>query len=83
MFDEYAVELDLTWRFLERKGLAYGEEREEAEREITKMLSHNTPSNAVSMATNRGGDLPNPTSVSITVAGGVSGSSNGVWGSSW
>ncbi|MGC3959570.1 MAG: hypothetical protein QM813_16970 [Verrucomicrobiota bacterium] len=61
IFDEYAIELDLTWRFLARKGLAYAEEKAEAEREIDKIIGRNTPSNSMNMAGVRTPWPPMPT----------------------
>jgi hypothetical protein len=79
-FDEYAIELDLTWRFLGRKGLAYAEEKLEAEKEVEKIVGRNTPSSSFSMASNSGSWPPTPMNVSISVGGGGSG---GSWGGSW
>lgn len=50
LIDEYLLELDLTWRFLERKGLAYAEAKDEAERQIELAVGHDTPANSVNFA---------------------------------
>jgi hypothetical protein len=50
LIDEYLLELDLTWRFLERKGLAYAEAKDEAEKHIDIAIAHDVPANSVNMA---------------------------------
>ena len=49
-FDELLLQLDLTWRYLARKGLAYAEEKAEAEAQIELALAHDTPSPTLSQA---------------------------------
>lgn len=49
-FDEFLLQLDLTWRFLARKGMAYAEEKDEAERQIDLAMARDTPSEPVSLA---------------------------------
>lgn len=39
ILDEYLLELETTWRVLERLGLAYAEAQDEAEREIRKAIA--------------------------------------------
>lgn len=39
ILDEYLIQLGLTWRVLRRKGLAYSEELDEYEREVSKTMS--------------------------------------------
>lgn len=50
LLDEYLLELELTWRFLERKGLAYAEAKDEAERQIELAVGHDRPGNNVNFA---------------------------------
>jgi hypothetical protein len=50
LIDEYLLELDLTWRFLERKGLAYQEAKKEAEDMIDQAIGADVPQNTVNMA---------------------------------
>lgn len=50
LIDEYLLELDLTWRFLERKGLAYAEAKKEAEDMIDQAIGADVPQNTVNMA---------------------------------
>lgn len=52
LIDEYLLELDLTWRFLERKGLAYLEAKNEAETQIDLRMAHDVPGITVNMAGN-------------------------------
>lgn len=47
VIDEYLVQLDLTWRFLNRKGLAYAEEKLEAEEQIELAIGHDVPQNPI------------------------------------
>lgn len=42
-FDEFLLQLDLTWRFLARKGLAYAEEKKEAEDQINLAMARDRP----------------------------------------
>lgn len=60
-FDEFLLQLDLTWRFLARKGLAYGEEKLEAERQIDIALARDTPSEPAYLAGERSIWPPLPT----------------------
>ena len=41
IIDEYLIELEARWRFLNRLGMAYAEEKNEAEREISAALARN------------------------------------------
>lgn len=50
LISDHLLELDLTWRFLARKGLAYAEEKDEAERQIELAMAHDRPSNSVNLA---------------------------------
>lgn len=59
--DEYILELDLTWRFLERKGLAYAEAKDEAVRMIEKYSGTDTPSAEINLADSFGPWPPVPT----------------------
>lgn len=43
LIDEDLLELDLTWRFLERKGLAYAEARDECDRYAEKISGQDVP----------------------------------------
>lgn len=61
LIDEYLLELDLTWRFLERKGLAYAESKNEAERMIEKYSATDTPSSTINLANSYGPWPPIPT----------------------
>jgi hypothetical protein len=49
VIDEDLLELDLTWRFLERKGLAYAEARDEADHFCEKLLARDTPKQTINM----------------------------------
>jgi len=57
LIDEYLLELDLTWRFLERKGLAYDEAKLEADETIDLMLGQDVPRNPIDL-NDRGGAWP-------------------------
>lgn len=57
LIDDYLIELDVTWRFLERKGLAYAEAKAEAEDEIWYALGVDEPKNTTNLA---GQQLPWP-----------------------
>lgn len=48
--DEFLVMLDLTWRFLERKGVAYAEQNLEAETMIGLAMAHDVPSQPANQA---------------------------------
>lgn len=52
-FDEFLLRLDLTWRFLARKGLAYAEEKKEAEDQIELAIGRDTPSVPANLAGER------------------------------
>lgn len=61
LIDDYLLELELTWRFLERKGMAYAEAKEEAEEVREQMIAADTPSNDVRMDDGYGPWPPLPT----------------------
>lgn len=61
LIDENVLGLDLTWRFLERKGLAYVEAKNEAERMIEKFAAQDTPSSEVNLGAAYGPWPPLPT----------------------
>lgn len=50
VLDEFLLELDLTWRFLERKGFAYEEAKQEAENQIELALGHDVPRTSMNLA---------------------------------
>lgn len=52
ILDEVAIEMDTLWRFLNRKGLAYAEEKDQADRYINDAFGAEAPSQPV----NFGGD---------------------------
>ena len=60
-FDEFIFQLDLTWRLLNRKGLAYAEEKAEAEAQIALAMAHDTPSPMLNQAGHEGDTLTVPT----------------------
>lgn len=43
VIDEFTLEMDVLWRFLNRKGLAYAEEKDQAERRIADMFGNDVP----------------------------------------
>lgn len=43
LIDENAIEMDTLWRFLNRKGLAYAEEKDQAERFIESLFGDDRP----------------------------------------
>jgi hypothetical protein len=49
LIDEDLLELDLTWRFLERKGLAYAEAKDEADRRFENLLGRDVPKNSINV----------------------------------
>jgi hypothetical protein len=49
VFDGDLFKIELLWRFLNRKGLAYGEEKREAELLADRLIGMNTPSDPVRM----------------------------------
>lgn len=61
LIDEYLLELDLTWRFLERKGLAYAEAKKEADEQVLQSLGTDQPKQSVNMATDERPWPPIPT----------------------
>lgn len=61
LIDEYLLELDVTWRFLDRKGLAYDEAKNEAVRMIEQFAASDTPSSKVNLADSYGPWPPIPT----------------------
>lgn len=56
ILDEVAIEMDTLWRFLNRKGLAYAEEKDQADRYIDDVFANESPSMAMSF----GGDNSYP-----------------------
>lgn len=58
LFPEILLQLDLTWRFLARKGLAYIEEKDEAERQIELAIGRDVPSVPTNLAGDRRTDWP-------------------------
>lgn len=61
LFDEFLLQLDLTWRFLARQGLAYAEEKEEAERQAELAMARDVPAVATNLAGERTAWPPLPT----------------------
>ena len=61
LIDEDLIELELTWRFLNRKGLAYAEERDELERQLDIIFAHDVPKDTVNQATRNEPWPPLPT----------------------
>lgn len=51
ILSEDLLELELTWRFLERKGFAYEEAQYEAQTQIALRLAHDVPKGPVNLAT--------------------------------
>jgi hypothetical protein len=49
LIDEYLLELDVTWRFLARKGMAYAEEKAEADDQIWTALGQDVPKGPVNL----------------------------------
>lgn len=49
LIDEDLLELDLTWRFLERKGLAYAEAKDEADRRAENLIGRDVPKNSINV----------------------------------
>jgi hypothetical protein len=66
LIDEYLIELDLTWRFLERKGLAYLEAKKEADDQIDSAMGADVPNNTVNQ---RGSQIPWPPLPTVPVTG--------------
>jgi hypothetical protein len=52
ILDEYLIQLGLTWRVLRRKGLAYSEELDEYEREVSKTMSKDGGAAILNLAPN-------------------------------
>lgn len=61
LFDDYLFELDLTWRFLDRQGMSYGEAKDEAERQIDIAFAHDIPKEEVNLASRKEPWPPLPT----------------------
>lgn len=55
--DEYLLELETTWRFLNRLGLAYEEEYNEAQKEINQAIARDGGSPTLSLNRRRGVQL--------------------------
>lgn len=51
LIDEDLLELELTWRFLERKGLAYAEARDECDRYAETIMGRDVPKQTVNFGT--------------------------------
>lgn len=51
LLSEDLLELELTWRFLERKGLAYDEAKAEADDEIDRVFARDIPKNSINVGT--------------------------------
>jgi hypothetical protein len=67
ILDEVAIEMDTLWRFLNRKGLAYAEEKDQAERYIEDAFGSETPCSPMSFS---GDDLtPWPPLPTLPVTG--------------
>lgn len=60
LIDEHLLQLDLTWRFLNRKGLAYAEEKDEAEHQIAIAIGRDMPSTMLNQAGHDGDTLTIP-----------------------
>lgn len=43
LIDEFTLEMEVLWRFLNRKGMAYAEEKDQAERRIADMFGNDVP----------------------------------------
>lgn len=66
LIDEFLIELDVSWRFLERKGLAYAEAKADAEEQIWLALGQDQPHNSVNLGQS---DMPWPPLPSLPVTG--------------
>jgi len=66
LIDEYLLELDVTWRFLARKGMAYAEEKAEADDQIWQSLAQDVPKNPVNLGCD---DNPWPPLPSLPITG--------------
>lgn len=71
LLDEYLIALDARWRFLNRLGLAYSAERDEAEREIAKAWANDGGMPILDMAPKYSPVLIGPMNVPDTGFGGV------------
>lgn len=49
IIDEAALEMEVIWRFLNRKGLAYAEEKDQADRYIGELFASDTPKGPVNL----------------------------------
>lgn len=58
LIEEYLLELELTWRFLERKGFSYEEAKNEADGQIQLALGHDVPGVSVNLGTASVGPWP-------------------------
>lgn len=67
LIDEDAIAMDTLWRFLNRKGLAYAEEKDQADRFIDELFANDTPKGPIYL----GGDdmYPWPPLPSVPVTG--------------
>lgn len=61
LIDEDLLELDLTWRFLERKGLAYTEARDECDRFAERIFAQDKPKQTVNFGGSSSAWPPYPT----------------------
>lgn len=50
LIDENALEMEVLWRFLSRKGLAYAEEKDQAERYIADLFGNDAPHEPLSFS---------------------------------
>jgi hypothetical protein len=65
-FDEFLLQLELLWRFLGRKGLAYLEEKQESDVQIAIAMARDTPSVPMNLA---GSSEPWPPLPTVPVTG--------------
>lgn len=56
VIDEMAIQMDALWRFLNRKGVAYAEEKDQAERYIAELFGNDAPREPIDF----GGDYNYP-----------------------
>jgi hypothetical protein len=66
LIDEDLLELDLTWRFLERKGLAYFEARDEADRMLETLMARDVPKPTINFGAPYSDTWPPLPSVPVT-----------------
>jgi len=66
VIDEYLIELETTWRFLSRLGLAYEEEYNEAQREVNQAIARDGGSKTLSLNGSSGIKLLGPQNVQDT-----------------